>query len=212
MAPLDDRSTVIPDKKLVLSDMKYDATIQALRGEVLNNHSLLVVVNDMQRDIEVVLNLFRDLEFTLAGYVTLNKTKSFINQALKVKKIDTSKFFYIDGITRALSEVPKIERDGIFLEDPQSLDELDNAIENVLKKDPDFIIFDSISSLLAYHDASDIVGFFEKFLERARSSKTKIILIISKVDWDKHSLQRIGDLADKIVVMMLDWGYTWPKR
>ncbi len=212
MTPSKSRRAVISDTNLVLSDMNYDNMVQALKSEIRNNQAILVVEDDVNRDTEIVLNLFRDLEFTLACYVTLNKTHSFMLQSLKTKRIDASKFFYIDGITRAMSEVPPAGKDCIFLEHLQSLDELDRAIGTVLEKKPDFIIFDSVSSLMAYHDASEIAGFFKHFLDIARSHKIKTILMVSKADWDKKALQNVGDLVDKTVIMMGKEGYTWPKQ
>ena len=212
MTPSKSRRSMISDTNLVLSNMNYDNMVQALKSEIRTNQAILVVEDDVNRDTEIVLNLFRDLEFILACYVTLNKTHLFMRQSLKTKRIDASKFFYIDGITRAMSETLPAGQDCIFLEHPQSLDELDRAIGTVLEKKPDFIILDSVSSLMAYHDASEIAGFFKRFLGIARSHKIKAILMVSKADWDKKALQNVGDLVDKIVIMMGKGGYTWPKQ
>jgi DNA-binding response OmpR family regulator len=195
------------DRLVVIYDKEYDDRIRMFKREISNNQSLLIVTDDT-RLTEIALNMFRDLEFRLACYIDMNKTYRFITQSFKMKGIDVNKFFFVDGVTAAMTDLNSKRWDNcIFLESPQSLEDLELAIDEALKKKPDILIFDSISSLLSYHDASKVGTFFEKLLNTTKSNNIKSILFMLNTDWNKEGLQGIRELVDKNIHFELPWQY-----
>jgi hypothetical protein len=195
------------NRYVIISGKRYDDLLKTLNREILTAQSILIVEDDV-RDTEVILNLFRDLEFRSVCYITLNKTYFFMLQSLKVKRIENSKFFFIDGISRLITESLSKEENCIFLES-RSLDEFNHAIVEALKKKPDFLIFDSISSLLISCEESEVSVFFEKILNSTKSNKVKTISIVLADDWDKKTLQCIVKLFDKIIIVFGNMVDRW---
>jgi KaiC/GvpD/RAD55 family RecA-like ATPase len=125
-----------------------------------------------------------------------------------MKGIDINKFFFVDGVTAVMTDLNSKRWDNcIFLESPQSLEDLELAIDEALKKKPDILIFDSISSLLSYHDASKVSAFFEKLLNTTKSNNIKSILFMLNTDQHKEGLQGIKELVDKNIHFELPWQY-----
>jgi CheY-like chemotaxis protein len=185
------------DRFVAISQLDHDDIIRMLKREISNNKSLLIVTEDA-RLTDIVLDMFRDLEFRLACYVSMNKTYDFITQSLKMKGIDSNKFFFVDSVTLLMTDLNSKRWDNcIFLEYSQSLEDLELAIDEALKKKPDILIFDSISSLLNYNYASKVGTFFEKLLNTTNSNNIKSILFMLNTDQNKEGLQGIKELVDK---------------
>lgn len=74
----------------------------------------------------------------------------------------------------------KPRRDCIFLESPESIDAMLGAINDAVKKGAcKTVIFDSISSLLAYHDASSIVRLAHRLTTEEYEKEAKKLLILT---------------------------------
>jgi archaellum biogenesis ATPase FlaH len=178
----------------------YDSVVRKLRKDIHESNSVLIVEGD-RRCSELMLNAFRRGDYSMVCYISLNKSFSFLTSVFRVKGIDLDKFFFIDGITQAMMDNLPREKGCIFLKSPKDLDGLRQAFEKAARRKPDFVVIDSLSSLMLYHDTRKVAGLLGKLLDASRHGDAKTITFVSKDDWNRRKLKSIKKLVDKVVII-----------
>ena len=131
-------------------------------------------------------------------YVTLNRTFTNLKDLLIKNNISPNKLFFIDAISKEV-EIVKEYDNCMYMAGPESLTELSEAIDEVLKNDKhDFIFIDSINLLNIYNDPKTTVKFLHVFTEKVREKNMKGILICLDEE-DKKFIDEIAEFCDKII-------------
>ena len=135
-------------------------------------------------------------------YVTLNKSCDAIKDALKKKKINSKNIFFIDAIS-AVINTPKKVPGCTFAKAPYDLAGIKSKIKTAIKGGYTLVIFDSLSSLLAYgqripagkHTLTKFIKSFEKDLGK---NKGETIFIVKSVDKENFLIEETLSSFDKI--------------
>ena len=84
-------------------------------------------------------------------YITLNKTYDSLIEIFENENIDITGIAFIDAITKSINKVENTNN-CYFISSPQALTELSIAIDAFLTLNFDYIILDSITTLLIYQN------------------------------------------------------------
>jgi len=133
-------------------------------------------------------------------YVTLNKSHPSLLQELKNNKIDTSKLYFIDSVCKKIAKKLKEEVNCVDIEGVESLTELSLAISSASHTGKfKFLIFDSITTLLIYHDQETAEKFISYLINKLKSLDMSIILISIDEEKSNKIVDFISQFADKII-------------
>jgi hypothetical protein len=175
--------------------------------EMTENEFLLMLINEEQY-IEQLEKIVKAVEksHTKICYVCLNKSYQDITKELKARKIDTSRFLFIDVLTSHYKK-PEACENCIFLSSPANLDELKDAIKDAMKVGCNAIIMDTVSTLLVYQEASSIISFTHKIMTNGNKGVKKIFIVLKEDPLSEESRMLVDDLnmfADKKIEITKD--------
>jgi hypothetical protein len=143
--------------------------------ELLNNKTLLIVLPS-SRYSQSVLKIAKKLTGKKVLFITLNKTYPFVEELLNKNGCDTKYCFFIDAISSALKNVKK-QKKCYFLKNPSALTELSIAISESMGKF-EYVIFDSISTLMIYNNPSSVEKFVSSITNKLRTGGLKSVFFI----------------------------------
>lgn len=170
-----------------------------LKKELKNNNTLLVVFpnqNYNNKVIEFVKKISQD-KFC---YVSINKSYASLISSLKKSKINVKDFFFIDCVTRTVTEPKKIPKNCLLLPSPKSITEINLAITKIAKSDHKIIFLDSLSTLSVYHSENILKSFVHKICNQIRNFHGKLlILAISSKDENSGLFQEVEMIVDKVI-------------
>lgn len=128
-------------------------------------------------------------------FVTVNKPYFSITETLKNNGIKTDCFYFID----ASSEESTVSKGKNYekLTGPSDMTEILLSVEKCLQsKRFDGLIFDSISTLLAYQDEEMVIRFAHSLINKLRKSDVKGIFFCTKEDMKTSLMKNLNMLAD----------------
>jgi len=145
--------------------------------------------------------IWKYLSGHLSGiYVTLNKAHPSLIQELKNNKIDTSKLYFIDSVCKKIAKNKREYSNCVDIEGVESLTELSLAISSASHTGKfKFLIFDSITTLLIYHDQETAEKFISYLINKLKSLDISVILISIDEDKSNKIVNFISQFADKTI-------------
>ena len=162
--------------------------------------ALLVVPNEQYSDIiiDVAKQLACDYKHTC--YVSLNKLYDPLVKGLQVKKVDVSKFFFIDGISKGVVRTPEKIKNCEFLPGPHSLTEMNISIAKNLKaRKSEALLFDSLSTLLIYERELFVIRFVHALIGAVRGTGAKAFLTVLEGDTKTQLVKNLGMFTDRTI-------------
>jgi hypothetical protein len=115
-------------------------------------------------------------------YICLNKPYKNVFDELLLKGTDTSNFFFLDVLTSHY-EKPISTKNCIFIDSPLNLEELEVMVSETVKaKNCDFIVFDTISTLLVYHQPFALIKFAHRMTNETPVGCTNKLFIVLRED------------------------------
>lgn len=137
---------------------------------------------------EILLPILLREEKRAGIYVTLNKGYIVIKQKLEQQGVDTPRLYFIDGISKAGQKQGKADN-CTFLSGPDSLTELSLVITQAINSGKfDFLFFDSLSTLLMYHDLKTIEKFNHYLISKLREYGVDCILVSLRQEGEEAKL------------------------
>lgn len=134
-------------------------------------------------------------------YVSVNKPYATLLKDFEKNKIDPEKFYFIDCVTRGVRGTEPSEN-VIYLSSPKALTEISIAMKKVLESGKTKItIFDSLSTLLIYGEASVVVRFAHSIISAFRTLGSKGALVSLKDDVKSELIKDLSMFVDKVVEM-----------
>ncbi len=144
--------------------------------------------------------LLKDKDAKKIIYVTLNKPVSMLLHGFEAKKIDSNRFFFIDGISGSSQRRESDDKKFVVLSGPTALTEL--SIEITKAKETgqfDYIFFDTISTLLIYNSPKRCLQFSYFLLTKLRDFELSGLIIYLKSDLEKEVFEGVAHLSDKVL-------------
>jgi len=130
-------------------------------------------------------------------FVALNKSyKSIIKDCALGENADN--FLFIDAVSKPGREV-KQDKKVIFLK-PEALTELNMTLGKALKTGKfDYLIFDSLSSLLVYKNLKIISEFTRNLTDKIKSTKTKGVFTVLEDNINPKLIENLSRHANKVI-------------
>lgn len=169
-----------------------------IKSEIKNNNVILIVTPGVEYN-----NLIVDMAKSVSGknvcYVTLNKTFDSLKELFDKNKINYEKFVFIDGISKTIKNMPDQAKACYFISNPAALTELSLKINSLINHGFEFIVFDSITSLLVYEKNAPVSRFIGSVVAKVRESKVKGLFYALDLKDQENLIQEISMFVDKVV-------------
>ncbi len=158
-----------------------------------------MIPNEQYSDIiiDVAKQLARNYKHTC--YVSLNKLYDPLVRSLQAKKVDVSKFFFIDGISKGVVRSPEKINNCEFLSGPHALTEMNISIsKNLRAKKSEALLFDSLSTLLIYERELFVIRFVHALIGAVREIGAKAFLTVLEGDTKRELVMNLGMFTDRV--------------
>jgi KaiC/GvpD/RAD55 family RecA-like ATPase len=168
--------------------------------EEIKEGSVVLMVIPSQKLIDIntqILKWYISEKKCGVVYVTVNKPFSTLITGFQREKIDTSKIFIIDAVSPRVGR----EENAVFIGSPKELTNISITTASTIKKlkEAKILIFDSISTLLAYNDFETVKKFVCFISNEMKNWKMTFVMTCVKDIMDKDKISELKDFADNVV-------------
>ncbi len=162
------------------------------------SQSTLILIPSIKYN-DVIKYVLKQLPVERICYVTLNKSYSSLRQLFEKEHIELKNIVFIDAITCSIYE-PEQTDDCYFIGSPQALTELSIVITEFLKHDLNYIIFDSLTTLLVYQKTEDpVIRFVSNIVNKIKTSGCKGIFYALNIEKHNMLILESSMIMDKII-------------
>jgi len=161
------------------------------------NQIVLAVVKSSKYNSEILATT-KKLSKKKLYYVTLNKTYDALKEMLEKKKINMENIFFVDAISDTIKAV-KDTKTVSYVSSPRAFTEMSIAITKALKKNPDYLLFDSLTSLMTYEKPAVIEKLFSNLVSKIRATKTKAIFYVVEIKEHEAMIKQCSMQSDKTI-------------
>jgi KaiC/GvpD/RAD55 family RecA-like ATPase len=172
-----------------------------IRKEITTNDIVVFLIpnNTFQEKVTTIAEASAK-SFDSICYVSLNKPYQTLLSVFQKQGIDPHKIVFIDGVTAGFKQAGLQEV--VFVSSPRALTEINIAINKVIQKDHiQHIIFDSISTLLAYEQPSTVIKFSHSVISSLRAAKIKGAFVGLVEDSKGELVKDLSMFVDKVIVI-----------
>lgn len=149
---------------------------------------------------EVVTSLSKN--YTKILYVSLNRLYNPLKRKMQQDKIDTSKFIFIDCVTKTAVAQPEEHDDCTYVSAPNALTETSIAItKSVQKHYPDVVIFDSLSTLLIYENPMIVSQFVHSLTNKMNAFGVNLVFTILDGEKEKPLISDMSMFLEKVITV-----------
>lgn len=171
-----------------------------IKSEIGFNMSITVVIPNALY-ISSINSIAKQLSenYNKVCYVSLNKLYQPLVRALAGNQADINKFFFIDGITKtAMTDVGDIPN-CFFVSGPDKITEIGIAIQKVVSvAQCQVLLFDSLSTLLVYHDVQIIKQFVHSIVGQVTALNCIVVFTCLEGTTENDLLKDISMFVDNI--------------
>lgn len=115
------------------------------------------------------------------------------------KGVNTENMVFIDAISKTFKETPDMTDQCYYCSSPNSFTEISLAISKVLKHGFDYLIFDSLASLLVYEGKAPVSKFASNIVNKMKNADVKGIFYALDINKHKSTIQEAGMFLDKVI-------------
>jgi len=185
-------------------DMRASRNVVKDNFDAHPDESQIIVIvipehNYTERLVNVVKDLV-DMDLDIC-YVSLNRPYNTLISSFLKEGISIENIHFVDAITKTAMTPPENEK-CTYVSSPGALTELSVAISNTIDTaNFDYIVFDSLSTLLVYESDATIAKFVHFLMAKVRVGGCNAIFTVLKQDADSILVKDINMFADKVVDM-----------
>ena len=164
--------------------------------EIKDNDILVFVIpnKDYSDSLEEIVKTLSKM-YNKICYISLNKPHNSLLKTFEEGGMDTEKFLFIDAVGKGSNE-----KNVIYVSSPKALTELSITINKVISGGLiDSSLFDSLSTLLVYEEASTVIKFSHSIISTFRNKGVKAVLTCLEGDVKSELIKDLSMFADKIV-------------
>ena len=170
-----------------------------LLHDLFNTQSTLIIIPS-ERYNDIIATVPQLITGSKICYITLNKTyNALIDLFENDPNIDLNNFIFIDGITKSIGKVEN--RDNCyFVSSPQALTELSIVVAEFLRYQFDYVIVDSLTTLLIYQKSEQpVVKFLSNIVHKITESGSRGIFYALNIDDHNLLIQESSMITDKLI-------------
>lgn len=165
--------------------------------EIGHNNAILLILNP---DDHSTLSRFIDkIKEKKLCIVSLSREYEVVQDELKKLGVELKNMFILDCVTSSFSREKPPEH-VLFVPSPDALTDMNIAIIETMKNEKcDYLIFDSISTLLTYQKDALVARFIDFVLGKIKEFKGKTIFTCLEGDSKRQAIQEISLHVDKVI-------------
>ena len=167
-----------------------------IKKQLSVNQVRLLVMKRGEYD-KITSEVVKQLSGKSVCYITLNKTFDSLKEVFERRKIDLKDAVFLDAISQSIKETFKQARGCYFVSSPGSLKELSKIIDKFLRHNFEYLIFDSLTTLLVYQKERAATKFVSELIRKVRKSKTKAIFYVLNVEEQEGLIRRTKEYIEK---------------
>lgn len=178
-------------------------SLSDLKNDLLKNRTTCIVFP--VKDYPILIN---DLVKTLSEnygkiiYVSLNRLYNPLKRKMQQDKIDTSKFLFVDCVTRTAVAQPEEHDDCIYVSAPNALTEISIAITKIIQTHyPEILIIDSLSTLLIYESQMSASQFIHSISNKMNAFGVNACFTILNGEKEQPLIKDMNLLLDKVIIL-----------
>jgi len=174
--------------------------------EKIKEQDIVLLISKPENYSKLILNLlnFFLVKMKLFGvYVTINKPFDSLRTWLEKNGIDVDKLFFIDAVTRTVSEKSMLTEKCLFISSPTNLTDLSISLTQILenpKPEKKFILIDSLSTLLVYNSSETVLQFVHFISSRIRMTRILGVFLCLEEEKSKKVISSLSQFCDKVIV------------
>ena len=169
-----------------------------IKKELSKSQVMLVIVPASGYD-KVVIKHLKALSSKPVCYVSLSKTYESLKESFKMNKIKTGNVVVIDAISKSIRKMPDQTDGCYYVSSPNSLTELEIAVLKVLRHGFEYLIFDSLSTMMFYQKNAPVAKFVAALSNNARQNNAKALFYTVKSAEQSQMVSDVGTLVDKVI-------------
>lgn len=172
-----------------------------VRAGIEENRVVVLIIPDEQYT-QKLLGITREVVevSNSALYVSLNRPYQTLAESFSAAGIDASKLSYVDAVTQTASKAEDSGDNVKYVSSPGALTELSLTIAKILDtKKHDFLLFDSLSTLLVYENEMVVTRFIHSLMSKLRVLNCKGVFTCLKRDVDSVVIKDLNMFADMIL-------------
>jgi KaiC/GvpD/RAD55 family RecA-like ATPase len=169
-----------------------------IEQEFSQNQKIILVVSDGDYYKELLENL-KKLSGKSICYVTLNKTYNALREDFERNNIDIKEIMIVDAISKTVKPTQNVEKNCFFVSSPGALTELAIAIKKFLNYGFEYLIFDSLNSLIVYRKLPIVKRWISSIMGNIKESNTRAIFYTLNLDDQQDLIKEAKTFTDKVV-------------
>ena len=169
-----------------------------IEKEFSQNQKIILIVSNGDY-YKRVLESLKGLSGKSICYVTLNKTYKALKEDFKKNNIDIKEIIIVDAISRTVQPSPKVEKNCFFVSSPGALTELSIAIKKFLNYNFEYLIFDSLNSLLVYRKPPIVKRWVSSIMGNIKESNTRAIFYTLNLEDQQDLIKEAEAFLDKVI-------------
>ena len=161
-----------------------------------NSTMLLIFSSDDRSHLDGILSHLKDKKIC---FVSLSRSYDVVQSQLGKLGVPAENLFVIDAVTAVFSRARPPDNT-VFVPSPDALTDLNIAIIETLKdKKCDYLIFDSLSTLLTYQEGHIVARFTDYVIAKIKEMKGSAIFTCLEADSEKQAIKEISLHTDKVL-------------
>ena len=176
-------------------------SIELVKNDIIKSRTTCIVfgVKSYPSQINDLVKLFGENNQKIL-YISLNRLYNPLKRKMQLDKVDTSKFVFIDCVTKTAVAQPEEHEDCIYVTAPNALTELSIAVTKSIQKNyPDVVLFDSLSTLLIYENPMIISQFIHSLTNKMNAFGVNIAFTILEGDKEQGLIKDMNMFLEKVV-------------
>ena len=165
----------------------------------LSESQVILLVAPADKYNGIVLQSARKLSKNTVCYVTLSKTFDSMKEMFQKKKISTDNMVFIDAISKTMRRMPDQTDGCYFVSSPNALTELEIAVLKMQRHGFEYLVFDSLSTLLIYQKNTPVAKFVSALANNSRKNNTKALFYAVKSSEQSQMVSEVSTVVDKVI-------------
>lgn len=157
-------------------------------------------INYYPTNLEILYHLV-NIKKKSGIYVTFSRSYDSLKTLLEQYQIDVNGVYFIDAVTKTTSGGLERIHNCIFTNSPDNLTEVSIGVNELVKSNPklSFLILDSISAILIYHQPDSVRKFAHSLTNMLRKLRMDGVIITLNREKDRDLITELKMFCDQVV-------------
>jgi hypothetical protein len=167
----------------------------------LSKNQVVLMIMPADGYNNTIIKHLKKLSKKTVCFVTLSKTYESMKEIFKKNKINSGNIVVIDAISKSLRKVPDQTDGCYFVSSPNSMTELEIAVLKVLRHGFEYLVFDSLSTMLVYQKNAPVAKFVSALANNARQNNAKALFYTAKSAEQSQMVGEVSTMVDKAIYL-----------